>query len=78
MKCRTVLPESTRLQPTQPSAGPHLSMNIMIMYNITSAPVFYCFDNTQSTDCDHFLIHIAAGLATLCKSPALDRKKKKI
>ena len=74
-----VLPESTRLQPPQPAAGPHLSMNIKIMYIAltTSAPVFYCFDNTQGTDRDHFLTHMAADLAMLCKSPVLDRKKKK-
>ena len=41
----------------------------------TSAPIFYCFNNTQGTDRDHVLTHIAAGLATLCKSPVLDRKK---
>ena len=39
-----VLPESTRPQPPQPAAGPHLSMNIKIMYIVltSSAPVFYC------------------------------------
>ena len=42
-----------------------------------SAPVSYCFNNTQGSDRDHFLTHIAAGLATLCKSPVLERKKKK-
>ena len=73
-----VLPESTMLQPPQPAAGPHLSMNIKIMYIAltTRAPVFYCLNNTHGTDCDLFLAHIAAGLATLCKSPVLDRKKK--
>ena len=73
-----VLPELTRLQPPQPAAGPHLSMNIKIMYIVltTSAPVFHCFNNTQGTDHDHFLTHVAAGLATLCKSPVLYRKNK--
>ena len=62
----------------KPAAGPHLSMNIKIMYIVltTSAPVFYCFNYTQGTDRDRLLTHIAAGLATLCKSPILDRKKK--
>ena len=57
----------------------HLSMNIKILYIVltTSAPVFYCFNNSQGTNRDHLLTHIAAGLATLCKSPVLDRKKKK-
>ena len=77
-----VLPESTRPQPPQPAAGPHLSMNIKIMYIVltTSAPVFCCFNNTRGTDRDHLLTHISAGLATLCKSPVLDRnlKKKKL
>ena len=73
-----VLPESTRLQPPQPTAGSHLSMYTKIMYIVLTilAPVFYCFNNTQGTDHDHFLTHIAAGLAMLCKSPVLDRKKK--
>ena len=31
--------------------------------------------NTEGTDHDHLLTHIAAGLATLCKSPVLDRRK---
>ena len=73
-----VLPESTRLQTPQPVAGPHLSMNIKVMYLVlrTSAPVFYCFPNTQGTDRDNLLTHLAAGLAVLFKSPVLDRKKK--
>ena len=52
-------------------------MNIKIMYIVLvpSAPVFYCFYSTQGTDRDHFLTHIAAGLATLCKSLVLDRKE---
>ena len=74
-----VLPESTRLQPPQYAADLHLSMNIKIMIIVltTSAPAFSCFNNTQDTDVDHFLTHIAAGLATVCNSPVLDRKKKK-
>ena len=74
-----VLPESTRPQPPQPAAGPHLSMNIKIMYIVltTSPPVFYCFNNTQGTDRDHFLTHIDAGLATFCKSPVRDRKRRR-
>ena len=45
-------------------------MNIKITYIVltTSAPVFYCFNNTQGTDRDHFLTH---------KSQVLGRKKKK-
>ena len=46
-----VLPKSTRPQSPQPAAGPHLSMNIKII--LTSAPVLYCFNNTQGTDRDH-------------------------
>ena len=59
-----VLPESARLQPPQPAAGPHLSTNIKSMHIVLtiSAPVFYHFNNTQGTDRDHFLTHIAAGL----------------
>ena len=57
----------------------HFSMNIKMMYIVLtiSAPVSYCFNDTQGTDRDHFLTHIVAGLATLCKSPVLDREKKK-
>ena len=71
--------ESTRPQSPQPAAGPSLSMNIKSMYIVlsTSAPVFYCFNNTQGIGRDHFLTHLAVGLASLCKSPVLDRKKKK-
>ena len=59
--------------------SPHLSMNIKIMYIVftTSAPVF-CFNKTQGTDRDHLLTHIAAGLAMLCESPVLHRKKSRL
>ena len=60
------------LQPAPTS--PWTSRSILLT---TSAPVVYCFYNSQGTDCDHFLTHIAAGLTTLCMSPVLDSKKKK-